>query len=154
VQDDRLWQATPVRALITALVGFWVLWIAHFLPFQLSARVTPAPEALMRVPTATQDEAVIQVPKSSSPVGAARFRVGTTDQPLPGVAGDVGMPMCVGRCPWTETAAAGLVDAAMAITADIATAIPVHLASALIVDVCTRASLSRPIALPANARKE
>jgi hypothetical protein len=53
-----------------------------------------------------------------------------------------------------ETAAAGLVEAAMATTADMATAIPVHLDNALIVDVCTRSSLSRRIALPANARKE
>jgi len=51
-------------------------------------------------------------------------------------------------------AAAGLADDATATTAETAMAIPVHLANGLIVDVCTGSSLSRRIALPANARKE
>jgi hypothetical protein len=46
VHADGAVQEAPKRDLATAPRGFGVSWMRHLLPFQCSARVTVAPEAL------------------------------------------------------------------------------------------------------------
>jgi hypothetical protein len=91
------------------------------------------------VPTATHDDALVQVPKNNSPVGAFGVGVGTTDQPVPGVAGRAGRPLPATGWPWPETLArAGAAGAARASAA--ATAMP---APARAMPNCRQRALSR-----------
>src|SRR5215469_14725918 len=53
----------------------------HLLPFHCSASTTPAPEALVYVPTAMHELAAGQDTQKSWPVGITGFGLGVTDQP-------------------------------------------------------------------------
>src|SRR5215469_2446812 len=53
----------------------------HLLPFHCSASTTPAPEALVYVPTAMHELAAGQDTQKSWPVGITGVGLGVTDQP-------------------------------------------------------------------------
>jgi hypothetical protein len=88
---DRDEQPTPVKWLTLAPAGLGVRWIVHLLPFDRSTNVTPIFEAVTRVPTPMHEDASMQAPKFSWPVGALGFGDGCTDHAEPEVAaGDAG----------------------------------------------------------------
>lgn len=65
VHADDAVHETPNRELTTAPRGVGVGWMRHVLPFQCSARVTVAPEALTKVPTAAHEFAAAQDSQNS-----------------------------------------------------------------------------------------
>ena len=79
-------QDTPFNALHAAPGGLGTGWMRHLLPFHRSASVTPAPELLTYVPTATHESAAGHDTQNSCPVGITGFGLGATDHPDPGAA--------------------------------------------------------------------
>ena len=74
-------QDTPAKALHAAPAGLGIGWTRHLLPSHRSASVTPAPEALTLVPTATHELAAGHDTQFSCPVRTAGFGLGVIDQP-------------------------------------------------------------------------
>ncbi len=124
VHDRDAEHDTPLSALTRAPAGLGVRWMAHLVPFHRSASVTPRPEAVTWVPTASHEEALVQVPNSNWPVGAFAFGAGTTDQPGRVAAGRPSRLVPIVVCPRPTVARAGPADAATADAADVATTSP------------------------------
>lgn len=124
VHDRDAEHDTPLSALTRAPAGLGVRWMAHLVPFHRSASVTPRPEAVTWVPTASHEEALVQVPNSNWPVGAFAFGAGTTDQPGRVAAGRASRLVPIVVCPRPTVARAGPADAATADAADVATTSP------------------------------
>jgi hypothetical protein len=81
-------QDTLNSALSLAPRGLGVDWIAQSPSSRCSARVTTAPEPLVKSPTAVQEDGPEQEIPTSWPVRADRFWVGTIDHPDPGLVAD------------------------------------------------------------------
>jgi hypothetical protein len=109
VQADGAVHETPNRELTAAPRGVGVGWMRHVLPFQCSARVTPAPDALTYVPTAVHEVAPVQDSQNSWPVGTRGLGLGVIDQPVPeALAG-------AAKAPTKNTAATSKTDLFIAI---------------------------------------